>query len=202
MVDSGGVWGFVSSSFVASVGPDRQFALLARMRLAQPRTLTVGTVGTGGGVIEGAPGGILCAAGLDCVQQFRTRQVVQLTAYPNPGSVFTGWSGACAGTDDDCTVTLDVAKTVRAGFARATPAVLTVSIGDSPQGATRVVSTPSGIDCTLYTGTCSASFRKGTEVILAASDPDGTVREWTGTCAGQRDSCALVITGSSSTSVT
>ena len=202
VVDAGGVWGFVSRSFVpAGLSPDRPYALLARMRLAQPRTLVVGTQGTGGGVIEGAPGGILCATGLDCVQQFRTRQVVQLTAYPNPGSVFTGWSGACAGTDDDCSVRLDGSKTVRARFARATPAVLTVSIGDSPQGATRVVSTPPGIDCTPYTGPCSASFRKGTEVTLAASDPDGAVRAWTGACSGQRDSCALVVTGSTSTSV-
>lgn len=202
VVDAGGVWGFVPNSFVpAGLGADRPYALLARMRLAQPRTLTVGTEGTGGGVIEGAPGGILCAAGLDCTQQFRTRQVVQLTAYPNPGAVFIGWSGACTGTDDDCTVTLDGSKTVRARFARATPAVLTVSIGDSPQGATRVVSTPPGIDCTPYTGPCSASFRKGTEVTLAASDPDGAVRAWTGACSGQGDSCALVVTGSSSTSV-
>lgn len=202
VVDAGGVWGFVPSSFVpASLSPDRPYALLARMRLAQPRTLTVGTEGPGGGVIEGAPGGILCAVGLDCVQQFRTRQVVQLTAYPNPGSVFTGWSGACAGSDDDCTVMLDGSKTVRARFAKATPAVLTVAIGDSPQGATRVVSTPPGIDCTLYSGSCSASFRTGTEVTLAASDPDGAVRAWTGACAGQRDSCALVVTGAVTTSV-
>ena len=67
-------------------------------------------------MIAGAPGGILCAQGLDCVQQFRARQSVQLTAYPNPGSVFTGWTGDCLGTSASCTVTMDKARAVTANF--------------------------------------------------------------------------------------
>lgn len=41
---------------------------------------------------------------------------VTLTATPNAGYAFTGWSGACSGTATTCTVVMDANKTVAANF--------------------------------------------------------------------------------------
>lgn len=43
---------------------------------------------------------------------------VTLTATPNAGSTFSGWSGACSGTATTCTVTMDNDKSVVANFTR------------------------------------------------------------------------------------
>ena len=40
---------------------------------------------------------------------------VPVTAIPNAGYMFNGWSGACLGTGA-CTVTMDADKTVTASF--------------------------------------------------------------------------------------
>lgn len=46
-----------------------------------------------------------------------TPQQTTLTASPDTGSAFTGWSGACSGSTLTCIVTLDAAKSVQASFA-------------------------------------------------------------------------------------
>jgi len=65
--------------------------------------------------------GITCvwpaATGRDGTETYAARAVVRLTATPAAGSVFTGWRGACTGTDD-CTVTMSVALAVTAIFAK------------------------------------------------------------------------------------
>jgi hypothetical protein len=172
--------------------------------ITNPHTLDVkvaGSTRSAGGVVQSSLGGVACMPGIDCSQQFRRGESLTLTAYPNPGSVFTGWSGACTGTDDDCTLTMNGDRRVTATFAPAAKVNLSVSITASPDGATRVVSHPAGIDCGLFSGTCTASFRKGTAVTLSATDPDGTVRSWSGACAGQSDACALTLIDDSSAGV-
>jgi hypothetical protein len=200
-IDSTGVFGYVPRT-CAGAGPrDASWASVLRVRLAEMSTLRVGIPG-GGGVVDSSLGGTVCAPWADCTMTFRRRDPVTLTARPNPGWVFTGWSGGgCTGTDDDCTVSMGVDRTTTATFARALPVQLTVSIGASPNGATRVVSVPAGIDCTLWAGTCSASFRRGTAVALTATDPDGTVRAWTGACAGRGATCAVTLTGDTTAGV-
>ncbi len=207
VMDAGGVQAWVPAVYGVYSAEAAPQGWLIPMPIVTPRTLSVKvrgqatSPGSAGGVVQSSLGGVACAPALDCSQQFRKGDVVTVTAYPNPGSVFTGWSGACTGTDDDCTVKMDWDRAVTATFAPASPARLTVAIGASPNGATRVVSTPAGIDCTLFSGVCTASFRKGTAVVLEVSDPDGTVRSWTGPCAGQIDSCAFVATSDAAVSV-
>ena len=206
-MDSAGVQAWVPAVYAVYSAAGAPQGWLIPVPIVTPRTLSVklqgqaSGKGAAGGVVQSSLGGIACAPALDCSQQFRKGEAITLTAYPNPGSVFTGWSGACTGTDDDCTVKMDWDRTVTARFAPAAPARVTVAIGASPNGATRVVSTPAGIDCTLFSGVCTASFRKGTAVVLAVTDPDGTVRSWTGPCAGQLDSCAFTATSDASVSV-
>jgi hypothetical protein len=69
-------------------------------------TLTVSTAGTGSGSVTlDPPGGT-----------YDEGTVVTLTASPDAGSTFAGWSGAVTGTTSSVTVTMDGEKTVTATF--------------------------------------------------------------------------------------
>src|SRR5690606_30207081 len=62
---------------------------------------------SGSGVITSTPAGISCPG--DCSEPFGHGTVVTLTATPNPGWTFTGWTGDCTGTGA-CVVTVNGAK--------------------------------------------------------------------------------------------
>ena len=80
--------------------------------VAEPRqTVTVTKVGNAR--IISSPEGIDC--GDICSAEFDLGTVVTLTATPDPGWAFTGWAGACAGSEG-CTVTVDEGKAVTASF--------------------------------------------------------------------------------------
>ena len=54
--------------------------------------------------------------------------IVPVTATANPGYAFSGWSGACTGTDPGaCSVTMDAAKSVTANFTLLPTYVLTMA---------------------------------------------------------------------------
>lgn len=91
--------------------------------------ISVNKTGTGIGTVTSSPAGISCGA--DCTEPYDANTVVTLAAAANAGSVFTGWSGACSGTSNDCTVTLDTSKTAMAMFNIKT-ADLSVSNAASP----------------------------------------------------------------------
>lgn len=67
---------------------------------------------TGQGVVSGQ--GIDC--GVDCSESYGAGTVVNLTATPAPGHLFTGWSGVCMGADL-CQVTMDSAQSIGVTFA-------------------------------------------------------------------------------------
>jgi hypothetical protein len=72
--------------------------------------------GEGSGTVTSSPPGIECGA--TCAADFDEGTSVTLTAVPDPGSEFTGWSGGgCSGTAT-CSVTLGEATGVVAGFAK------------------------------------------------------------------------------------
>lgn len=76
-------------------------------------TLTIFKTGNGSGRVTSSPPGIDC--GTDCAGTYAKGEVVTLTAIPDPGCLFTGWEGACAGTDS-CSPTIDASKSVTAKF--------------------------------------------------------------------------------------
>jgi hypothetical protein len=71
---------------------------------ASTYTLTTSTTGTGSGVISPAGGSYASGA------------VVTLTATPNTGSTFVGWSGDCSGVSSTCTLTMNSNKSATATF--------------------------------------------------------------------------------------
>jgi hypothetical protein len=78
--------------------------------------LTVDFAGTGTGTVTGA---ISCQSPSSCSEQFTTGQVVSLTATPNAGQAFEGWSGctSTSGTNSSvCSVQLEISTTVTATF--------------------------------------------------------------------------------------
>jgi len=93
---------------------------------AQPSfLLQVVRAGSGTGTVTSSPAGISCGA--DCEEVYPSFTKVVLTATPNPGSTFTGWSGAgCSGTGT-CQVTLLDAATVTATFQAARLSSLKIS---------------------------------------------------------------------------
>lgn len=52
-----------------------------------------------------------------CTPRFDEGSIITLKATPAVGAVFKGWTGACAGSSETCTVTMDAAKTVQVEFA-------------------------------------------------------------------------------------
>ncbi len=154
------------------------------------QTLTVTKSGTGTGTVTASSGAIDCGA--TCSDIYPGNAVI-LTATPDAGSVFTGWTGACTGTGT-CTVTVDAAKTVNAQFDTG-PQTLTVNKAGSGTGT--VTSSPAGISCGA---TCSTTFTAGTSVTLTATpDAGSTFTGWSGACTGT-GSC--VVTMSTARTVT
>ena len=82
-------------------------------------TVAVATAGAGTGTVTSTSSGINCGA--TCNGQFLQGSTVNLTATPNPGSVFSGWSGDCTGTNS-CSLTQNGTVTATFNIAPAPPA--------------------------------------------------------------------------------
>jgi uncharacterized protein (TIGR03437 family) len=87
-------------------------------------TLSVTKTGTGTGTVTSSPAGITCGA--TCSASYASGAQVTLTATADPGSTFTGWSGACSGTGT-CAVTMNAAATVTASFNTASQGAIAIS---------------------------------------------------------------------------
>ena len=80
----------------------------------QPSSYTLTVTRDGSGSVVSSPAGISC--GTDCTESYASGTQVTLTARAGKGTVFVGWSGACAGTAATCVVTMNAAKGVTAAF--------------------------------------------------------------------------------------
>jgi pimeloyl-ACP methyl ester carboxylesterase len=156
-------------------------------------TLLVSKEGAGSGTVTSSPEGMDCGAA--CSASFGAGTVVTLTASAAVGSVFGGWSGACAGTGLTCQVTMTGVRSVTATFE--VPSY-SLSVTKEGAGAGTVTSSPEGIDCG---STCSAGYEGGTVVTLTASPAGASVfTGWSGACSG--NSVAYQVTMSQEREVT
>jgi hypothetical protein len=138
--------------------------------------LTIGTSGSGAGSITSADGTIDCPQA--CGQTYDHGTPVALTATAAAGSVFTGWSGDCAGAATTCDLTMNAARNVTGTFA----ALRTLSVTNAGAGTGSISSDSGGIACP---GTCGASYVHGTPVQLTATaGANSTFTGWSGACTG------------------
>ena len=154
------------------------------------RTYTLTVTRTGGGTVTSSPAGVYCGAA--CTASYDAGSMVTLTASPDSGATFAGWSGACSGAGT-CTVTMDTAKSVSARF------TLPLAVLKAGTGVGSVTSAPSGIDC----GTsCATSFDGGTTVTLTATPNSTSVfAGWSGACSGTAP-CTLTLDAAKSVTAT
>lgn len=144
----------------------------------QNLTLVVTKSGAGTGTVTSNPAGINC--GSDCSEVYAKNSSVTLTASPDVGSTFAGWSGGgCTGTGT-CTVMLTAATAVTAAFNVIQQAL---AVTQSGTGKGTITSNPVGINCGT---TCVATFTQGTMVTLTATpDANSTFAGWnSGGCTG------------------
>lgn len=148
------------------------------------RTLTVSLVGSGSGTVTGT--GISCPS--TCSASYDDGTTVDLSATPEPNSVFTGWSGGgCSGTAA-CQVVLNADTTVTATFAPVQHQ-LTITLDGNGSGSGTV--TGPSISCP---DTCSASYDEGTIVDLTATpDPNSEFIGWTGGGCSGTGTCQVVL---------
>jgi hypothetical protein len=150
---------------------------------------TVSVTASGPGTVTSSPAGLACGHGGTCAFGFVEGTQVILTATPDPGSAFAGWTGACAGSGS-CSFPVTSGAGVGATFAPLELLTVTVS------GAGSVTSSPAGLACAP--GTCVAPFASGSEVTLTATPASGwTFAGWSDACAGT-GACVVSLSAPSS----
>lgn len=185
------------SAFNADVEASANFALRSAL---QP--LQVSTAGDAGiGKITASNGDIDCGLGFTaCMAYLPQDSTVTLTAVWGANGTFSGWSGDCAGTGPNCTLTMDRARNATATFTLL-PRLLTVTIGgDSALGK---VTASVGINCGQGASVCSATVPHNTSVVLTATPhQDGRFSGWGGSCAGSSTTCTVVMNAARSVTAT
>jgi hypothetical protein len=154
--------------------------------------VTISPAGAAPGQVASSPTGIDCGSPVSPVCQFNFAQNSQVTlsAFPNQGFSFMGWSGAgCSGTAD-CVVTMTQAQSVTATFIVATGGPNPTTVSAIGNGSGTITSTPAGINCiyngTTTSGTCSFTFPAATGFVTLTAmptTPGSTFAGWLPFCA-------------------
>jgi hypothetical protein len=159
-------------------------------RLWELGTLSVSV--SGSGRVASAGIGLDCAAGI-CSARYRKGRVVSLTATPADGWVFSGWSGACAGTAS-CDVRVESATSVTATFLP----LYTLSVSMTGPGYVVVVPPEREIHCSAASP-CSYRYAGGTKVTLrVVTGPAFVFLGWAGACSGTDPVCTVTMDGTTS----
>jgi hypothetical protein len=149
--------------------------------------LSVSRTGSGAGTVTSSPAGIACGA--TCSASYQHGTTVTLSATPESGSAFGGWTGCDSQPEGKCAVAMSEAKSVTATFNEVPKYPLTVSKLGAGSGT--VESTPAGINCG---GTCTAAFEEESTVTLSQTPASGSeFRGWSGACSGT-GTCEVTMT--------
>ena len=141
---------------------------------SQRLRLTISLDGSGLGTVTSQPAGINC--GTTCSATYDQGTVVALIATSDPGSTFSGWSGAPDCTDGE--VTMTAARRCTATFDTSSAPTRRLTVGRAGTGSGTVTSNPGGINCG---GDCSQDYAEGTTVALNTSTTAGsTFTGWSG----------------------
>jgi hypothetical protein len=154
------------------------------------RHVQVHKVGTGSGLVSDSTGVINC--GPTCEGEFPQAQTLTLTADPDDGSTFAGWSAGCAGTVSTCSVPVNGDIAVTATFNKKLVPLTVRRFG----GGT-VQSAPAGISCGRR---CTHSFPPGPVSLTARPAAGWRFARWQGACRSTRQACRLNLVRASSVS--
>jgi YVTN family beta-propeller protein len=155
---------FVFGAFVTAGPP--QFAL------------TLNTIGSGS----------ITAQPASATGKYDAGTIVAVTAAPAAGSQFSGWSGACSGSSNPCSVTMDAAKSVTATFTLKQYALTLMMIGT---GAGSIAANPAG-----------GTYAHGTVVAVTATPAAGSqFSSWSGACSGS-GACSVTMDAAKSVTAT
>jgi Divergent InlB B-repeat domain len=162
---------------------------------AQARVeLGLGPTGFGGAVLVNPTGALTRCDGPRCFYSFEAGTVVTLTTtISDRGTSFARWLGACTGSAQSCTVTMDRSRLVTARFSP-----VRLYLEPKPEQGS-VTKRPNGTSC----GAGCTSYPYGTRVELEATSCCGySLERWTGMCAprGSSNTCAFNIHDTTETS--
>ena len=124
----------------------------------------------------------------DCTETVSSGTTITLSASPDTGYAFGGFSGACSGVKD-CTVTVDADKTVGGSFGTARTLTVTAPTDGSITGTN--ASNDAVIDCG---SDCTATVAEGAVVDLKAVPATNYgFSAWSGDCTSPTASCSLTL---------
>jgi uncharacterized repeat protein (TIGR02543 family) len=173
-----------------------------------PAAFTLGVTRSAGGRVTSSPLGIDCGA--DCTHSYAPGTLVTLTASPDAGFQFDGWSQDCSGTNPASPVVMDGDRSCHASFS-AVPAqaTLTVAVVKPAGSLGRIVavSPPANpINCDGTGPVCQATFAPGTTVVVRPNDTSIELNlfgSWTGCDAvGGLFACTVTLNGSRTVTAT
>ncbi|MBF0486691.1 MAG: VCBS repeat-containing protein, partial [Nitrospirae bacterium] len=150
----------------------------------------------GNGTVTSSPTGISC--GDTCSASYTLGTSLYLTATPDSGYTFSGWSGFCDMTyGNQCLVVSSFNKSVTATFIRSNGTNL-LTVNKTGNGT--ITSSSSDISCG---STCSAYTNTGATVILTATPDSGyNFSSWTGCDSVSSNQCTITMASDKSVSAT
>ncbi len=120
------------------------------------------------------------SSGGGCQTSYASGSQVTLTASAADGWTFSGWAGACSGSEPTTQVTLSGDQYCFARFS-APNGASTLWVSRQGNGSGTVTSVPSGVSCGAD---CNETYANGTRVTLQANAAQGSIfAGWSGDCA-------------------
>jgi hypothetical protein len=177
----------------------------------QPLTLSKGE-GSGHGTVKAA--GLACEA--ECAEvevlyqgpitlpKPKPGKLVELKETPAYGSEFSGWSGACSGSEPTCTVTMEEAEGVTAEFTAKPKTTLTIDKNSYETGTGTVSSKPKGLNCATACTTQTMSVPQGESIVLKEKPATGMAfTGWSGGgCSGSAETCTVPVSAATTVTAT
>ncbi len=163
------------------------------------QNLTVTINGDGSGTVTSTDSSITC--GSDCSEDYWAGTSISLLAEPATCRQFTGWSGACTGSNPVCEFVLTADATATATFVGGVglPSY-NLTVTKSGEGDGIVMSTPPGVTCGAN---CTAPFLCTDWIRLEATpDSESSFIGWSGACSGTSNTCDLLLKGETTTTAT
>jgi len=150
---------------------------------------------TGSGTVSADISGESCGSGCS---KYDPDTAVTLTAAPLDGYKFTGWSGACTGSDTTCTVTMSLNRTVIAKFAALKKYTLKVIKAKGGSVAGSDEEERAVINCGGSETSCSKTYYEGsvgTVTLTATPDAGYKFLGWSKPCSGT-GTCTVTVSSS------